>query len=291
MSEGLVTRILSGFYDVSNENGMRRCRARGVFRKRGIHILVGDRVTIEEIGLHEGIVTGVLERSSELVRPPVANVNMAVLVFSITEPPFHQYLLDAALVSVAVAGLSPLIVVTKCDLSTPHEVDRTIAPYHTAGYACIPISVLTEIGIEEVRHAIHGRVSVFVGPSGAGKSTLGNRLSPELGLKMGQVSEKLGRGKHTTRHVELFEIDADTYVVDAPGFSQLEIDVDSGDLWRYFPEFLEPSNDCEYRGCRHLEESDCGIKHAVEMSMVAEERYNSYKALYQDVRHREETRY
>lgn len=291
MPEGLVTRILAGFYDVSNERGMRRCRARGVFRKRGIHMLVGDRVTYDEIGLHEGIVTSVFDRTSELSRPPVANVNQALLVFSISTPAFHHFLLDSALVTVALAGLNPVIVVTKCDLATDEEVQSTITPYILAGYPCIPMSTFTGIGLSEVRKAIRGYVSVLVGPSGAGKSSLGNELSPELGLKMGQVSEKLGRGKHTTRHVELFEIEAGTYVADTPGFSLLEVDVKSSDLKRYFPDFIDPSHDCAYRGCRHMEESSCGVKSAVEQGSVAPERYNSYRTMYQEVSHREETRY
>lgn len=291
MPDGLVTRLLAGFYDVSSAHGVRRCRARGVFRKKDIHVFVGDRVTYDEVGSHEGIITHVHQRTTQLVRPPVANIEQALLVFSIIAPPFNHHLLDAALVSVARAGMTPIIVITKCDLVSEAELRDTVAPYRAAGYPCIPMSVVTGDGVADVRVAIRGHVSVFVGPSGTGKSSLGNELSSELGLKMGQVSEKQGRGKHTTRHVELFEVEPETYVVDAPGFSQLELDVESAQLWRYFPEFIAPSQDCPYRGCRHVEEADCGVKSALESGHIWPSRYDSYKSLYLEIRHREETRY
>lgn len=291
MPEGIVIRALSGFFDVIGDDGERRCRARGVFRKRGITVLVGDRVMYTPIGLHEGVVTEVLPRTSELVRPPVSNVDVAVLIFSLQSPAFHTNLLDKALVAVQAAGISPVIVVTKADLGSEEELARAVNPYKQAEFTVIPISVKTEAGIDAVRTALSGHVAVFVGPSGAGKSSLGNALSPELGLKMGEVSEKLDRGRHTTRHVELFAIGRNTYVVDAPGFSQLELTVSSSQLRDYFPEFRLYTADCAYRGCSHTDEQECGVRRAVEGGFIADSRFENYRMLYEEIRHKEETRY
>lgn len=291
MPEGVVMRALSGFYDVADQEGVRRCRARGVFRKRGITVLVGDRVKFEPIGRSEGIVTEVLPRKTELVRPPIANVDMALLVFSLRNPTFHTNLLDRALVAVSSENIEPVIVVTKCDLGTKDELEQAVTPYQKAGYKTLAVSVHAGHGVEAVQDVIFGHVAVFVGPSGAGKSSLGNALSPGLGLKMGEVSEKLGRGRHTTRHVELYQLNRETFVADAPGFSQLEITVASDQLRNYFPDFHEPALRCAYRGCLHVDEVDCGVRKAVAEGALSAARYASYRSLYEEIRHKEETKY
>jgi len=292
---GLVTRVLAGFFDVTDGDQMIRCKARGVLRKRGLTILVGDQVVYQVTGTKddakEGIVDDVLPRVSELVRPPVANVSKALLVFSITNPEFSRYLLDKALVVVAAAGLSCTIVLTKCDLVSTSEIDTLCGPYQAAGIEIIPVSTRTHWGTEAVRRAITGHVTVFVGPSGAGKSSLANELSPALGLRMGEVSEKVGRGKHTTRHTELFRLDEDTYVADTAGFSQLLVEVDSADLRRYFPEFVNYGGDCSYRSCMHQDESGCAIKQGVDNGNLSAARYASYLTLYEEIRNREANRY
>ena len=291
MPEGLVIRALSGFYDVVDGDGTRRCRARGVFRKRGITVLVGDRVLYDPVGLTEGVVHSVLDRRTELVRPPVANVDQALLVFSLHSPEFHPSLLDRALVATDSAGINPIIVITKCDLGTSDEVDTAATSYRQAGYTVLPVSSVQNDGLHLLHDLVRGQITVFIGPSGVGKSTLGNALSPELGLRMGAVSEKIQQGRHTTRHVELYQLDPETYVVDAPGFSQLEITLASTDLRLYFPEFRTPMEACMYRGCLHVEETDCGVKAAVDAGTVAAARYKSYRQLYLELRHKELTRF
>ena len=291
MGEGVVTRVLAGFFDVAAGNEVYRCRARGVFRKRKTTVLVGDRVVYQATGPSEGWIEEVLPRQTELVRPPIANVSQAVLVFSAVNPEFQSYLLDKALVVVSEAQLEKLIVISKMDLVSPSALDALIAPYLKADYQVIPVSTKTGTGVSKVKSALQGHTSVFVGPSGVGKSSLGNALSPALGLKMGEISTKMGRGKHTTRHTELFLIDTDTYVADAAGFSQLQVDVRSEDLRLFFPEFALFSLDCPYRGCLHVEEEECGVKQAVRMNQISALRYENYCQLYDEVRHREETRY
>ncbi|MCL6636522.1 MAG: ribosome small subunit-dependent GTPase A [Alicyclobacillus sp.] len=292
MLEGRVTRAVGGFFDVAGEMGeVRRCRARGVFRKRGVTVLVGDLVCYEPVGTQEGIIREVLPRRTELVRPPVANVDHALLVFSAAAPPFHPQLLDRALVAAAAAGLTATLAVSKCDLADPQTLSAAVAPYEAAGYRVIRLCTPQGIGVDEVRAVLAGRVTVFVGPSGAGKSSLGNALHPSLGLKMGDISEKLGRGRHTTRHVELFHLGEGTYVVDAPGFSQLELDVSSRDLRLYFPEFAEWAEACAYRGCEHDEEEGCAVRAAAASGRLAASRYANYQALLHELRAQESRRY
>lgn len=293
MPNGLVTRVLAGFYDVTDASAkqMTRCRARGVFRKRGVTILVGDRVVYRTTSGAQGVIDDVLPRVTQLVRPPVANITKALLVFSIAHPEFQRYLLDKTLVVVAAAGLECAVALTKTDLASADEISELRAAYDVANIELIATSTQTGVGVEAVRDAITNHVTVFVGPSGTGKSSLANMLSPELGLRMGEISEKMGRGKHTTRHTELFQLAPDTYIADTAGFSQLQVDVKSVDLRRYFPEFGRYEVDCPYRSCQHIDEETCAIKQSVADGHLAATRYDSYRTLYEEIRHREATKY
>lgn len=286
-----MVRSLSGFFDVAVGIEVRRCKARGVFRKRGTTVLVGDRVTFDPVGLTEGVILEVHPRKTELVRPPVANVDIAVLVLSAVEPAFMPHLLDRLLVSVSAARLSPVIVITKVDMADADELAMILQVYRSAGYVVCPVASMAGQGVALVRAHLQGHVSVFVGPSGVGKSTLANALAPELGVKMGEVSEKAGRGKHTTRHVELFELEPGTYIVDAPGFSSLELDVPSVELRGYYPEFELHAVNCPYRGCQHTEEEACAVRAAVDAGRIAQSRYASYRTLWNELRDREAHRY
>jgi len=288
---GLVTRSINGFFDVRENGFTRMCRARGIFRKRGINVLVGDVVEYEPIGLNEGIIVRVLPRKTELARPPIANVDTAVLVLSIASPPFQPNLLDRMLVVTESSGLTPIVVLTKCDLVGDQQVTSATAPYRMAGYDVFPLAMLANPDVRELQQRLFGHVSVFVGPSGVGKSTLANALSPSLALKMGEVSEKLGRGKHTTRFTELFEIEASTFVADAPGFSNLDVPVASAELRNYFPELVEYSRECPYRGCLHAVELECGVKEAVSRQQISSGRYESYLVLLKEIQLREERQY
>ncbi|MBX5435908.1 MAG: ribosome small subunit-dependent GTPase A [Alicyclobacillaceae bacterium] len=287
---GLVTKALANFFTVMEGGAVRQCRARGVLKKKGITILVGDVVEVEPVGATEGVIVEVLPRKTELVRPPVANVDQAVLVASMAVPDFHPRLLDRMLVTVQAAGLRPLIVLTKTDLVTAEAVAQAMAPYAQAGYTVLPVCAQTGDGVDAVRAQLENRISVFAGASGVGKSTLANAVLPGLGLKMGEVS-RLGRGRHTTRHVELFPFGSSGFIADAPGFSQLDLLVQSDELRRYFPDFEVVARHCEYRGCLHDEEQHCGVKEAVREGRLSRSRYDSYLAFLRELQEKEANLY
>ena len=286
MPQGVVVRSLAGFYDVMDHDKRLTCRARGVFRKQGVQVFVGDRVEYVPLDALEGTIRRVLSRNTLLVRPPVANVTQALLVFSLVSPPFHSGLLDRALITSLAAGLHPIVTLSKCDLVDISLAESHAQPYRQAGFPVLLVSARTGQGVAKLMDLLWGELTVFVGPSGAGKSSLGNALSPLLGLRMGEVSEKSQQGKHTTRHVELFSLAADTFVVDAPGFSQLDIEVKIAQLSSYFPDFAPFAEGCAFRGCRHMAEVDCGVKQAVAAGALASSRYDSYCSMYRELQDR-----
>lgn len=287
-----MTRVVADFFDVVDNGSVRRCRSRGMVKRQWGGILVGDRVEYEPQGVNEGIVEKIYERKTKLVRPPIANVDQALLVFSLVSPDFHFRLVDKVLVSVMHAGLDAVMAITKCDLADEQSFDAIAEPYRRAGFTVIRLATKQAEGIAEVKRALAGKVSVFAGPSGAGKSTLANAIVPGLGQQMGEISAKLGRGKHTTRHVELFALDSDTFIADTPGFSQMTIDLKPAQLRLWYPEFQLAAEQCLYRGCLHYHEVDCGVKDAVANGGgVAKERYDSYRELLAELMEQEERRY
>ncbi len=290
MHKGIVTRAQGGFFEVCGDKITRLCRARGVFKKQGIKILVGDRVLFDVISGTEGIIQDVLPHDTVLVRPPIANISQVLIVFSIITPNLNRNLLDKMLVTVQNAGLLSRIVLTKCDLVDKKEIETVTNVYSAAGYTVLPVAVKKGIGVDSVLNVLNGHVTVFAGPSGAGKSTLANAINPELGLRMGDISEKAGLGKHTTRHVELFHVSENTWVADAPGFSQLDVQIPSMELKLFFPEF-ESAEACAYRGCAHIDEQECGVKDAVLVGAIDKERYESYRLMFEMIREREEHKF
>lgn len=295
MPEGLIIKALSGYYYVLPAGGGEavQCRARGVFKKRGITPLVGDKVAYELTENGEGTVTEVHSRVTELLRPPVANVNLGVLVFSLTEPALNLQLLDKFLVHMEHSGLRAVICLTKLDLlngpdaSPPAPpvipgagltLEQFVALYGGIGYSVIPVSSKRGIGTAAVMELLNGAISVFSGQSGVGKSSLLNALIPGIVLETNQISMKLGRGKHTTRHVELIPLpDGDGWVADTPGFSQLDfIDIEPVELGSCFPEFKSHAEECRFRGCLHHQEPGCGVRKALEQGTVAQSRYEHY---------------
>jgi ribosome biogenesis GTPase / thiamine phosphate phosphatase len=290
MHEGLVIRAQGGFFEVSNEEETRLCRARGVFKKQGIKILVGDKVMFEPIGQQEGIIQEVMPRETSLVRPPIANISQVLIVFSLVTPNLNRNLLDKMLVSCAHAHIPAVIVLTKCDLADKEDIAAVRSVYTAAGYTVLPAAVKKGIGVESVLEILKGHMTVFAGPSGAGKSTLANSISPELGLRMGAISDKAGLGKHTTRHVELFHVSMDTWVADAPGFSQLDVQIPSTELRHFFPEFAVVG-ECAYRGCAHMEEQECEVKKAVLENKIDKGRFESYRMMFETIREREERKF
>lgn len=293
MPEGMIVKALAGFYYVRTDDRVVQCKARGIFKKRGISPLVGDRVEFTPVGEQEGVIEEVRPRSVEMMRPPIANVNQAILVFSVKEPALNRRLLDRMLVLIERAGIRPVIVLSKTDLTDQlSEVEPQIEPYREMGYPVYFVSAKNGIGYEAIRTILDGKISVLAGQSGVGKSSLLNALFPDLNLKMGEVSQKLGRGRHTTRHVELIEIDRDSFIADTPGFSQLDFgNLEPDELDAYFRDIASLSANCYYRGCQHDREEGCAVRKAYDEGHLDETRYEHYLEFLKEVRETKEGRY
>jgi len=289
MPEGKIVKALSGFYYVLHNDSLIQCRGRGIFRKNKITPLVGDEVVFQAENELEGYILEVKMRKNELVRPPIANVDQAILVFSAVEPDFSTVLLDRFLVLVEFNHIKPLICITKMDLTNNVEKEKIAdyaEQYRAAGYEVILTSSETETGIELLNPHIEKKISVFAGQSGVGKSSLLNVLRPDLDLKTNDISTHLGRGKHTTRHVELIKI-GNGLIADTPGFSSLEFTtIEAEDLTFCFPEIQGASENCKFRGCLHVTEPKCGVKAAVESGEIPAYRYEHYVDFLQEIKDR-----
>lgn len=283
MKTGRIIRSLSGYYDIQLDGTeeIQRTRARGEFRKSKQKPLVGDFVDFES-DRDEGLIWAIHDRRNVLVRPPVANIDIAVIVTAVKEPNFTANLLDRQLVALEAAGVSPLIYFSKFDLLSSEEYQimrKVVHEYRQIGYPVIEST--TPNAFDQLQAELQGKVSVFMGQTGAGKSTLLNHLSPNLGLETGEVSKALSRGKHTTRQVTLIRVD-DALIADTPGFSSYEVfDFSAETLDDFFPEFVAVRSNCRFRGCLHLNEPACAVKEAVTVGTISQSRYNSYKAFYQ----------
>ncbi|MFA9456139.1 ribosome small subunit-dependent GTPase A [Halalkalibacter sp. AB-rgal2] len=279
MAEGKIIKALSGYYYVKNEDGLFQCRARGNFRKRKIKPLVGDEVQFEAENRTDGYILDVSERKNELIRPPIANIDQAILVFSALEPDFSLLLLDRFLVHIEANAIKPLLVISKVDLVD----DELLASLHTykslyesIGYTVLFASMNEKSDINDLKPFLEGQMSVVAGQSGVGKSSLLNVLDPNLDIETNEISSHLGRGKHTTTHVELLPI-ADGLVADTPGFSSLDfVDILPEELSLYFLEMKELSTECKFRGCTHSSEPHCAVKKAYEKGEIAQSRFEHY---------------
>lgn len=289
MPEGKIVKALSGFYYVLNNEELIQCRGRGVFRKNKITPLVGDEVVYQAENDQEGYILEVKERRNELVRPPIANVDQAILVFSAVEPDFSTNLLDRFLVLVEFNQIQPIICITKMDLTNElqhQKIEVFAQQYRAAGYEVILTSSETETGIEQLNPHLENKISVFAGQSGVGKSSLLNALRPDLELKTNDISTHLGRGRHTTRHVELIKV-GNGLVADTPGFSSLEFaEIEAEDLTSCFPELQNASENCKFRGCLHVSEPKCAVKAKVEAGEIPEYRYQHYMDFLQEIKDR-----
>ena len=277
MSEGLIVKALRGFYEVQTTQGVERCRARGLFRKEGITPLVGDRVRIEQ-----QVVTEILPRKNSFLRPPVSNLDLLVVVAADTIPVTEPFLIDRVMAIAGNQNVPALLVVNKTDLA---DGDRLVSIYQKAGIPVIATSAATGAGIEALRQAIAGKICAFTGNSGVGKSSILNALEPDFQLKVGEVSEKLGRGRHTTRHVELYTLSCGAMVADTPGFSAFDTErmdlVLKENLQYAFSDFAPYLGNCQFNDCTHLHEPGCRIRQAVADGKIAESRYQSYVQLYE----------
>ena len=284
MEEGRIIKALSGFYYVQTENSVVECRARGRFRKEGTSPLVGDRVRIvREQG--KGTVDAILPRRNALIRPAVANVDVLVVLASCAIPQTEPFLIDRILTIAARQDVPCLVCVNKDDLAPAAPLADI---YRKAGIPTLVTSAATGEGIEDLRVQITGKFAVFTGNSGVGKSSVLNALAPELALPVGEVSQKLGRGRHTTRHIELFALSGGTYIADTPGFSSFDTDrmdaIPKEELAQTFVEFLPYLGQCQFPDCAHRKEPGCAIRAAVEQGAIGKSRYESYLRLYDIVK-------
>lgn len=287
MAEGRIIKSLSGFYYVKSADEIFQCRGRGNFRKKKVTPLVGDFVEFEAETLEEGYILKVLPRKNELIRPPLANLDQGMLVFSAIEPNFSSLLLDRFLVHLEANHIDPIICITKLDLIDA-ELQSRIAKYaenyHALGYEVVITSTLSKDGIDKLKPLLKNRVTVFAGQSGVGKSSLLNVLQPGLDLETNAISRHLGRGKHTTRHVELIAVESGL-VADTPGFSSLDFKgIEAGELSFYFPEMDERVPQCKFRGCTHTAEPKCAVKAAVESGNIQQYRYEHYKLFLEEIK-------
>ena len=280
-TEGRILRSLSGFYDVQTPGGLITCRARGILRKAGNSPLTGDLVEIS-VEKGKGMVERILPRKNHFIRPAVANVDALVVVAANVNPITEPFLIDRVAAIAGDQNVDVYLCVNKCDLDPAYDLVRI---YEHAGFPVICTSAETGEGVQELRSLLEGKLTAFTGNSGVGKSSILNRLAPELKLETGEVSEKLGRGRHTTRHVELYRLGEDTYVADTPGFSSFDTDqmelILKENLQYAFPDFGSFIGKCRFDDCSHRKEPDCAVRAAVEAGEIEKSRYESYLKLYE----------
>ena len=280
-STGRILRSLSGFYDVQTPQGLITCRARGILRRGDNVPLTGDMVEVS-VEKGKGMVEKILPRQNWFIRPAVANVDALVIFAANVNPVTEPFLIDRVAAIAGDRGVKVVICINKCDLDPAVDLEKI---YREAGYPVIVTSAETGEGVEQLRDLIRGKLTAFTGNSGVGKSSMLNRLCPQLQLPTGEVSEKLGRGRHTTRHVELYCLGEDTYVADTPGFSSFDTDqmevILKENLQYAFPDFGKFLGDCQFHDCSHRAEPNCAVRRAVETGELEKTRYDSYLRLYE----------
>ena len=286
--QGKIIKGIAGFYYVNVvEFGVYECKAKGIFRKEKQKPLVGDNVEIEVLDEETmtGNITALLPRENELIRPAVANIDQALVVFAVTRPSPHFNLLDRFLVMMERQDIPVVLCFNKEDIAEDEQVEKLRSVYEGCGYPCVFTSALEERNIEKIKELLKGKTTVIAGPSGVGKSSLINILNPDAKMETGDISSKIERGKHTTRHSELFTIAQDSYIMDTPGFSSLYVnDFEKEELKYYFPEFDPYEGTCRFLGCDHVHEPDCAVKAAVEAGEIHEIRYKDYLEMYEELK-------
>lgn len=288
--QGKIVKGIAGFYYVHVvESGLYECKAKGIFRKEKLKPLVGDVVEIDILDETEkkGNIVEVLKRKNELIRPAVANIDQALVVFAVTKPKPHFNLLDRFLIMMEQKEIPVILCFNKKDIATDPEIQKLKEIYETCGYRIVFTSALEEENVDELKQLLHGKTTAIAGPSGVGKSSLINLLQPDANMETGSISEKIERGRHTTRHSELIWIEEDTYIMDTPGFSSLYTnDFEKEELKYYFREFAAYEGTCRFLGCDHVHEPGCKVKEAMEEGKIHQVRYKNYLEMYQELKNK-----
>ncbi|BDF34932.1 putative ribosome biogenesis GTPase RsgA [Lachnospiraceae bacterium] len=287
---GKIIKGIAGFYYVHVvESGVYECKAKGIFRKEKIKPLVGDDVEIEVLNGQEktGNIETVYPRRNELVRPAVANIDQALVVFAVTRPSPHFNLLDRFLVMMQSKDIPVILCFNKEDIATDPQIKELREIYARCGCPLLFTSARSGQNLDQLGEVLKGRTTAIAGPSGVGKSSIINILQPEANMETGAISSKIERGKHTTRHTELFPVGDDAYIMDTPGFSSLYVnDFEKEELKRYFPEFAPFEGTCRFHGCDHIHEPGCGVKEALEKGLIHQVRYKSYMEMYEELKNK-----
>ena len=283
--EGIILKCVGGFYYVEAADSVYECRARGIFRKSGITPVAGDIARITVLPDGSGWLEEIGERRNVLVRPPVANLDILAVVASITEPEPNTLIMDKMIAIAEKNNIEPIIVITKSDLRDPSRLEEI---YKKSGFEVFAVSNISGQGLEPLRKRLNGKLSAFSGNSGVGKSSLLNSLDPSRELETGEISKKLGRGRHTTRTAEIFRLGSGGLIVDTPGFSSIEMEraqrIYKHELASYFREFARYSENCRFTGCSHTKESGCAVINAVQNGDIMPERYESYNIIYNEIK-------
>lgn len=287
--QGRIVKGIAGFYYIQTQENLYECKAKGIFRKDKTKPLVGDLVEMEILDEEHkiGNIQKIMKRKNSLIRPAVANVDQALVIFAATKPEPNLNLLDRFLMTMEQQAIPCMICFNKCDLADEEKIENLKSIYQPAGYELFFISAKEKMGVDQVKEALLGKVTTVAGPSGVGKSSFINCLQEQVCMETGNISEKIERGKHTTRHAQLIEIAHDSYIVDTPGFSSLSVDyMEAEDVKELYPEFLEYEPQCKFKGCAHIHEPSCGVKDAVAEFKISEIRYNNYKQIYEECKNK-----
>lgn len=286
--QGKIIKGIAGFYYIYAEDGnIYECKAKGIFRKDNFKPLVGDNVEITVLNEEEkkGSVTSILPRRNSLIRPAVANVDQAFLIFAMENPKPNFLLLDRFLIMMEQQEIPVVICFNKKDVGEKEEMEKLYEIYTGCGYRVVLSSTYEGEGMDEIREILKGKTTVVAGPSGVGKSSITNCMQGEVQMETGEISKKLKRGKHTTRHSQVIPVEKNTFLVDTPGFSSLYLtDMKEEELRDYFPEFVMYEPQCRFQGCMHIHEPGCAVKKALSEGKISQQRYDNYLALYEELK-------